>query len=154
MSDYIQHVDKIASEDAAGLHKAQESYGDSWMQRGGVGAFMMMCRKWDRIEMKCQQKPLDPNGDRYDIFEHAADDDRSEGLIDDIRDMRRYLMLVEAHLRATGVSCAQSKHRDNAESPEELPHPAPPELRHCGGEYEPGKYCFKSMNHEGPCGKD
>ena len=38
--------------DAVALRKAQESYGDSWRIRGGVGAFMMLARKWDRKSSK------------------------------------------------------------------------------------------------------
>lgn len=97
----------IAAEDVAGLIKAEESYGDSWKKRGGVGAFMMLARKWDRIENEMQ------SGHQYDIFSHVDLDPRAEGLIDDIRDLRRYLMLVEGHLREHGVSAAQTVHRDN-----------------------------------------
>lgn len=123
---YLDHLDAIAAEDAAGLKKAQQSYGDSWKKRGGVGAFMMLARKWDRIE-----KALDPTkepGDQreapmsvrgtpvpaFDIFAGIAADTRAEGLIDDIRDLRRYLMLVEAEARATGAVSATTTHRDNA----------------------------------------
>ena len=49
-SKYLTHLEAIAKEDVLGLTKAQQSYGDSWKKRGGVGAFMMLARKWDRIE--------------------------------------------------------------------------------------------------------
>jgi hypothetical protein len=62
-----------------------ESYGDSWKKRGGVGAFMMLARKFDRIELAAQR-----NG--YDIFKAAYD---TPELIDDIQDLRNYLTLVE-----------------------------------------------------------
>ena len=113
MSDYLDHLDDIAGEDAAGLKEAQRSYGDSWRQRGGVGAFMMLARKWDRIEQRARQRPNLADSDRWDIFVHVAADARSEGIIDDIRDLRRYLMLVEAHCRAQGMAAAKSQHRDN-----------------------------------------
>lgn len=45
-----------------------------------------------------------------DIFLGIATDTRGEGLIDDVRDLRRYLMLVEAEMRARGF---QRTHRDN-----------------------------------------
>ena len=41
---------QIAQGDLEALKVAEESYGDSWKRRGGVGAFMMLARKWDRIE--------------------------------------------------------------------------------------------------------
>ena len=39
----------IADSDVVALQEAEKSYGDSWRKRGGVGAFMMLARKWDRI---------------------------------------------------------------------------------------------------------
>ncbi len=84
---------KIADSDVAGLIKAEESYGDSWKCRGGVGAFMMLARKWDRLENQVKKEG-------YDVFKAAFHDTRPEGIIDDIRDLRRYLMLVEAEVTA------------------------------------------------------
>ena len=34
----------------------------------------------------------------YDIFESYHLDNRDEGILDDIQDLRRYLLLVEEHL--------------------------------------------------------
>ena len=52
---------------------------------------MMLARKWDRIEKQsCDYT--------YDIFLALEEDKRPEGLIDDIRDLRRYLLLVEAEM--------------------------------------------------------
>ena len=117
---YIDHLDAVAKEDVAGLKKAEASYGDSWKRRGGVGAFMMLARKWDRLENHVSRRfdrsdnsPSDRTVDPYDIFGHIDADTRSEGLIDDIRDLRRYLMLVEAEMRAQGSDSATSQHRDN-----------------------------------------
>ena len=90
-SDIIAKVNQIAHEDVQQLHEAEKSYGDSWKQRGGVGAFMMLARKWDRIENQTQRE-------KYDIFQTIRIDSREEGVIDDIRDLRRYLLLVEAEM--------------------------------------------------------
>ncbi len=90
-SDIIQGVDKLSKDDVLGLHNSEQSYGDSWKQRGGVGAFMMLARKWDRIEKQVE-------GYRYDIFDAMANDKRPEGLLDDIRDLRRYLFLVDSYM--------------------------------------------------------
>ena len=81
----------IADSDVVALEEAEKSYGDSWRKRGGVGAFMMLARKWDRIEnqVKAQQ---------YDVFDAIESDRRAEGIMDDIQDLRRYLMLVEEHM--------------------------------------------------------
>ena len=90
-SDIIVKVNEIAHIDVQQLHEAEKSYGDSWKQRGGVGAFMMLARKWDRIENQTQRE-------KYDIFQTIRIDNREEGVIDDIRDLRRYLLLVEAEM--------------------------------------------------------
>lgn len=81
----------IADSDVVALQEAEKSYGDSWRKRGGVGAFMMLARKWDRIEnqVKAQQ---------YDVFGAIEADRRADGIMDDIQDLRRYLMLVEEHM--------------------------------------------------------
>jgi hypothetical protein len=93
--DYSAIINKVlglANEDVEGLHISEQSYGNSWKQRGGVGAFMMLARKWDRLE----KQVADWN---YDVFQTAYEDSREEGIIDDIRDLRRYLFLVEAEIR-------------------------------------------------------
>ena len=41
VSEIIDQVDKLASLDTYKLNEAEQSYGDSWKQRGGGGAFMM-----------------------------------------------------------------------------------------------------------------
>ena len=116
---YLAHLDAIGAEDAAGLKKAQESYGDSWKRRGGVGAFFVAWRKADRLEnqvAKCividglAENEKEVVATPYDIFAHVAHDPRAEGILDDIRDLRRYLMLIEAEMRARGL---QACHRDN-----------------------------------------
>ena len=81
----------LVEDDVRELVHAEKSYGDSWRKRGGVGAFMMLARKWDRIENQTQRE-------KYDIFETIRIDSREEGVIDDIRDLRRYLLLVEAEM--------------------------------------------------------
>ena len=86
-----QKLISIASSDITSLEESQKSYGDSWKKRGGVGAYMMLSRKWDRLENQCKKHG-------YDIFLTAKEDNREEGIIDDIRDLRRYLTLVESEL--------------------------------------------------------
>ena len=97
VSEIINQVDKLASLDTYKLNEAEQSYGDSWKQRGGVGAFMMLARKWDRLEKQV-------NECNFDVFKAISEDRRDEGVIDDIRDLRRYLFLVEAEmvLRSNG----------------------------------------------------
>lgn len=67
-------------------------YGGSWKTRGGQGAFMMLARKWDRIEQQVIRN-------NHDFYEALRKDQRSEGLLDDIGDLRRYLLLVSAEMK-------------------------------------------------------
>jgi len=90
-SPIIKQVGKLTVIDHVKLEEAEQSYGDSWKQRGGVGAFMMLARKWDRLEKQVTEQG-------YDIFQAITYDDREEGVLDDIRDLRRYLFLVEAEV--------------------------------------------------------
>lgn len=90
-------VAQFAQHDVTILKEKGESYGDSWKKRGGVGAYMMLARKWDRIELATEKEQWDVFqaimkgvGRRADPLEEIDD------LLGDIRDLRRYLLLVEA----------------------------------------------------------
>ena len=86
-----ENMKEIAQNDLEALKRAETSYGDSWKRRGGVGAFMMLARKFDRIEHQVRNL-------NWDIFEAGAIYTGKDGVIDDIRDLRRYLLLTERHI--------------------------------------------------------
>lgn len=112
--EYHKHFETISQADLITLRRKDREYGASWKQRGGVGAFMMLARKWDRL-----QNALEPRGDAtkgdlpianlgdqlglpipsYDILLAGILDSREEGILDDIRDLRRYLIAVEAEIK-------------------------------------------------------
>ena len=101
----MKFLSSIAAGDVATLLIKDKSYGGSWKKRGGVGAFMMLARKWDRTETQTERSG-------YDIFEAVSQsysaalengEPVAESLIGDIRDLRCYLMLVEDHLIQQGV---------------------------------------------------
>lgn len=96
MTNHMDHLEWIAKQDVATLRDKERTYGGSWKKRGGVGAFMMLARKMDRLENIAAAA-------NYDIFAVI----RGEGLegadgtlIAEIRDLRCYLMLVEAEMMA------------------------------------------------------
>ena len=91
----FERISQIANNDVAKLIEAEKFYGVSWRKRGGMGAFMMLARKWDRIEQQVKSQ-------NYDVFEAFAKDSREEGILDDIQDLRRYLLLVEEHITKGG----------------------------------------------------
>lgn len=87
-------VQAIANEDVQTLITKDAEYGSSWRKRGGVGAFMMLARKWDRIETQCKKH-------NWDIFEAGAEGlSKVDGALDDLADLRAYLLLVEEYIRA------------------------------------------------------
>ena len=102
---HTDHLSEVAEADVRAVLEAEKQYGSSWKRRGGVGAFMMLARKWDRLEGAlrpddvregCAAGPCAP----WDIFGALEADRREEGILDDIRDLRRYLMLVESEMLA------------------------------------------------------
>lgn len=107
MSDrrYIDYLHAVLADDESELRRKDAEYGGSWLRRGGVGAFMMLARKRDRLEAQHADGDLAEVWARlearaadhhFDVFAAIAADARSEGVLDDIRDLRRYLALVEA----------------------------------------------------------
>ncbi len=84
-------LEDISKEDIDHLLEKGNSYGESWCKRGGVGAFMMLARKWDRIENQSKKEG-------WDIFEAIKKNSGKEGVLDDIGDLRRYLLLVEEYI--------------------------------------------------------
>lgn len=87
-------VKDLLTADHLELVKKEREYGSSWKKRGGVGAFMMAARKWDRIETQVER-----NG--YDIFATVYGNPSETGILDDIADLRRYLALIEDHVRTS-----------------------------------------------------
>lgn len=107
---FEQTLNLIASNDVRTLVKKDAEYGSSWKKRGGVGAFMMLARKWDRLETQVTRSGLDT---KYDIFDAIGQDDKElanhlevhdvvpynfEATLETIRDLRRYLLLVESEI--------------------------------------------------------
>lgn len=102
MSADFEQIEKLAKDDVLALKLAEQSYGDSWKSRGGNGAFMMLARKWDRINNQSKYTVTSSRGEEvfyWDIFQAIEDDPSPTGIFDDIQDLRRYLLLVESEVR-------------------------------------------------------
>lgn len=99
----MNYLKKVVAKDVKGLRKKDKAYRGSWKKRGGANAFFMLCRKWDRIEIFLEEKD-------WDIFEAIKNDKRKEKVLDDIRDLRRYLILVEAEMMA----CTERRNHHDA----------------------------------------
>lgn len=95
--DIIQHVSR---DDVSRLLAKDREYGASWKRRGGVGAYMMMIRKIDRV-MAIIPEPDGHPKHGFDVFAMLVDESvgGSEQLLDTMRDLRGYLTLIEAEHR-------------------------------------------------------
>jgi len=118
---YLDFLSDIAAEDVSGIITAEAQYGASWKKRGGAGAYMVMVRKFDRLEQAMPKF-------NYDIFDAVVQDPRSEGVLDDIRDARRYLYLIEAEIRARGINPAHRDNSSNATITKTVPYAPPPNV--------------------------
>jgi len=115
MADETKHMDylnDVCSKDILNLQLKESIYQGSWKKRGGVGAFMMLARKWDRIENMLTEGHFDQ--DRWDIFtEITRKPNGDDGtMLAEIRDLRRYLILVEAEMMARGIVDSQRGNQD------------------------------------------
>lgn len=113
---HMKHIEAVALGDLRELRRKEETYRGSWKRRGGVGAFMMLARKWDRLE------PILSMRHNYDVFAGVgADPSGADGsVLAEVRDLRRYLLLVEAEMINRGVVAAP-----DCPAPQSPP-PAPP----------------------------
>lgn len=98
MTNHMGKLRDVAEEDLRHLDEKERTYGGSWKKRGGVGAFMMLARKWDRIENMLEKT-------QYDIFGAIESDPtgRDGSALAEVRDLRRYLLLVESEMVARGT---------------------------------------------------
>ena len=97
MNSELDYLPDVQQMDSDALHMKAKTYKDSWKKRGGVGAFMMAARKWDRLENIVAECG-------YDVF--TAIDTTGEGddsAIEQIRDLRRYLLLIECEIARQNV---------------------------------------------------
>jgi hypothetical protein len=105
--NHLLHLADVLRSDLDITITADLNYRGSWKRRGGTGAFHMLARKWDRLEPRVEAYG-------FDVFEAIAQDVRREGAIDDVRDLRRYLALVEAECVRRGAVKVQALSKDSA----------------------------------------
>lgn len=104
---YLDNLVVVAADDVAVLRAKEATYRGSWKKRGGVGAYMMLVRNFDRLEgILSPRTPAERGGYGYDVFAAiAADTSGRDGTaLACVRDARRYLMLVEAEMMHRGVT--------------------------------------------------
>jgi len=123
----IEKLRRMMVRDAEFIAKKDNDYGSSWKKRGGVGAYMMLARKWDRIEKQAAVHD-------YDIFKALQNDD--VGLIDDLIDLSGYLYLVrseEAFFEEEVGAEPTANGYVNQDGPYKCPHPPTHRYKHANG---------------------
>jgi len=91
--NYRKFIDAVLERCGNVVKRKDEEYGGSWKKRGGRSAWFMLARKWDRLEEQVSKSD-------DDIFLAASNDHRDEGILDDVRDLMGYLVLVESEIMA------------------------------------------------------
>lgn len=132
---HMAHLEAVAAADVGHIREKEETYRGSWKRRGGIGAFMMLARKWDRLEG--MMSPESHYAAPYDIFKIIESSPGGEDgtALAEVRDLRRYLLLVEAemvargHVWLTNYSCHSATERPCGGDPQETG----------GSELSPGK---------------
>ena len=107
--ELYEAVGVVAQLDWSGVMKGEEEYDRSWLKRGGVGVYFTLIRPMDRLDSLCSRPAS--NGVPYDIFQHCLDSpDGDTGVLNAVRDLRRYLLLVEAELVRRGHQLPLQRH--------------------------------------------
>lgn len=130
-------LDTVVQEDVRYLREKDKSYGASWKLSGGRSAWFMLRRKMDRMitmlarpEAPAEFDPNRPNKNAHiahlaacynaeDIFAKITERPGGEdgSVLAEVRDLRRYLTLVEAEMIARGVVAPPAElHRNMREA--------------------------------------
>lgn len=93
--NHLGCLEAVCEADLSEVRRKEATYKGSWKKRGGVGAWMMVARKIDRMEEMMREQP--------DIFRAVVAGGLGGGdgtLLAEIRDLRRYLLLIESEVMA------------------------------------------------------
>lgn len=91
---HLMHVPGILLNDDNVIKAKEAMYMGSWKSRGGIGAFFVTARKWDALENMLGKHTI-----LYDVFDACIKGGDGDGSpLEQIRDLRRYLALIEAEV--------------------------------------------------------
>ena len=93
MSHYLNNLGSVLSDLRAMTVAGHEKYGDSCLKRGRTGLFLMLARKWDRIERAMEKH-------HYSMDDAIRNNPPPDGLLDDIQDLTVYLLILLSDLEA------------------------------------------------------
>lgn len=105
MGDHYLNVMGRVTEDIRQMVVAgHQKYGDSCLQRGRNGLYMMFARKWDRIEHAMKQSD-------YNFDDALRDNPEPDGLLDDIQDLVVYLCILWGDLEVNPIDRRRATQR-------------------------------------------
>jgi len=118
--DNVDFLQNVADEDVRFLIEREALYKGSWKKSGGRSAYFMLVRKIDRIQNIMSQKPttIEEAIAQHDIFEKIKEDPSGKDatLLSEVRDLRRYLLLVESEMIAKGFVSKSFRQEKDDES--------------------------------------
>ena len=92
-TEHMRYLQGVLDSDKKALEVKESIYNGSWKKREGIGAFFVTVRKWDALENILEKLY------GYDVFKGALEQGDGDGtVLDQIRDMRRYLALIESEV--------------------------------------------------------
>lgn len=106
--DHMRYLRDVALADVAHLEEKEKTYRGSWKRRGGRGVFHVgLARVWDRLENIATGGGEDIFGiieAESDTLDPATGAARDGTLLACVRDLRTYLMLIEAECLSRGMA--------------------------------------------------
>jgi hypothetical protein len=108
--DHMNFLGAVAVADVEELRRKEKTYGGSWKKRGGTGAYHVSIRVVDRLQKIVEEEF------NCDIFAAIEDDPSGAdgSALAQIRDYRRYLMLIESEMMAKGIIEDPAKEKTEA----------------------------------------
>jgi hypothetical protein len=129
-----EKLNEISNEIICLLEEKAKHYGDSWKMRGGIGAFMNIARKWDRLETQCKKN-------NYDIFYSILNDKLDEeGVKDSIIDLIGYGLLILSETITTHGTSKISTSQKLEEWQKQMMNKCANDNRYCSGMKNPFGY--------------
>lgn len=116
-SDYLEFLKVVCDEDIKFIKEREKLYKSSWKRSGGRSGWFMILRKIDRLQEMMKYRPpeghfegvaklrLDAALNADDIFKKIEENPSGNDatVLSEIRDLRRYLCMVEAEMISKGV---------------------------------------------------
>ena len=96
MVSYMKEVTNTLAEIKIMVDAGYKKYGESCLKRGYLGLYMMLARKWDRIELVMERS-------NYSLQNALSCNPPPDGLLDDINDLIVYLVILRSEISAKNL---------------------------------------------------